>query len=260
MLKPRADTHAGCGKKPKGNGREKASAGPTDASSNLGGIFVPSNTAADTTAGSSTPVQAGTTTVVVLTTVTIDAAVDAASTADVPETTDAVASALPTSAQVLQAFQKSQTLVTSYSAAPVALSTSATQTSTVEKGSDGGSGAAKSSSEEESSGPLPTGDADSLTVVLRNLMDSSLTTSHGMNDGLPVHVQAITATLTDGVMAPGVTATMVYPSGWAGMMVAAKVASSEDEVVDLANGSLLEGSFVNQMNDEPVGDIDISYV
>lgn len=91
-------------------------------------------------------------------------------------------------------------------------------------------------------------------------MADTLTTSHAMNADLPAHVLAITATLTDGTMAPGASATMVYPSGWAGNMFAAKAATSEDEVVDLADGSLIEGSFVPQMGDTPVNDMDVSYV
>lgn len=91
-------------------------------------------------------------------------------------------------------------------------------------------------------------------------MSDALTTSHAMNADLPAKVQAITATLTDGTMSPGATASMVYPSGWAGNMFAAKVGSSEDVVVDLADGSLIEGSFNIQLGDTPVNDMDVSYV
>ncbi|CAN8102665.1 unnamed protein product [Discula destructiva] len=166
------------------------------------------------------------------------------------------AAAVPTNSNFLEAFQATPTLMTSYSPASAYAPAAAVETLTANVGSGSGSGADNYSA----AAPQPTGDPDNLTIFLVNKMDCHLTTSHGMNDGLPDFVQLIKATLTDGLMAPAETALLVYPAGWAGNMAAAKAPTSDDDVVDLANGSLLEGSFVSQMDDTPVGDIDVSYV
>lgn len=81
-----------------------------------------------------------------------------------------------------------------------------------------------------------------------------------MNADLPTHIVAKLATLTTGTMASGATASMVFPEGWAGLMFAAKAATSDLDEVDLTDGSVLEGSFVSQGGDTAVNDLDISYV
>lgn len=160
------------------------------------------------------------------------------------------AAVVSSSSNVLEAFQSSHTLATHTSAISITISTSAAATITAGSGSGSGSG----------SGGASTGDVDNLTVVVRNMMSGPLTTSHAMNADLPANILAIKATLTAGTMSAGATASMVYPSGWAGNMFAAKAASSDDEIVDLADGSLIEGSFSVQMGDTPVNDMDVSYV
>lgn len=268
-IKPRAPPSSGCGRKPKGKGTGKgkpvfstsflpSSGLPAAPSNSSGGVFATSNTDAVAATTSSTPEISSPTIVVpeipVTTAASSSSSISISSASPAVETPQvAVASDIASaSSSVLEAFQASYTLATRTSASPVTVSTTPAATITAASsasGSDSGSGSGSQ-----------TGDVDNLTVVVRNMMADTLTTSHAMNADLPAHVLAITATLTDGTMAPGASATMVYPSGWAGNMFAAKAATSEDEVVDLADGSLIEGSFVPQMGDTPVNDMDVSYV
>ncbi|KAJ4385530.1 hypothetical protein N0V93_009959 [Gnomoniopsis smithogilvyi] len=270
VVEARVIPSPGCGRRPKSKGTGKgkpvlsssaASLLPTGPSTNLGGIFVTSATDAVAASTTSTSEEVSSPTIVgpeipVTTAVSnaISSSSSSSSSLEAVETPKNVAvAAVPSnSASVLQSFQHSYTLATSTSAVgPVTTSTSATATITAGSGSGSwGSG----------SGGASTGDADHLTVFVRNMMTDSLTTSHAMNADLPANILAITATLTDGTMAPGATASMIYPSGWAGNMAAAKAPSTDDEVVDLADASLIEGSFVVQLGDAPVNDMDVSYV
>lgn len=269
-IKPRAPPSSGCGRKPKpkGTGKGKpvlssslvpAAVVPSGSSNGSGGIFATSNTD-DVAASTYSTSELSSPTVVVpeipATSATTSSSSSSSSVEAVETPQIAVASYVASaSSSVLEAFQSSYTLATRTSASPATAATSeaatitASSTDSSSSGSGSGSGAGSQ-----------TGDVDNLTVVVRNMMADPLTTSHAMNADLPAHVLAITATLTDGTMAAGATASMIYPSGWAGNMFAAKAASSEDEVVDLADGSLIEGSFVPQMGDTPVNDMDVSYV
>lgn len=263
-IKPRAPPSSGCGRKPKpkgtGKGKPVLSSSllpsavlPSGPLNNSGGVFATSNTDAVAASTSSTSETSSPTIVVpeipATSAATSSSSLEAVETPQIAIASD-VASA---SSSVLEAFQSSYTLATRTSASPVTAATSEAATITASSSADSGSGSGAGAGSQ-------TGDADNLTVVVRNMMADPLTTSHAMNADLPAHVLAITATLTDGTMAAGATATMIYPSGWAGNMFAAKAASSEDEVVDLADGSLIEGSFVPQMGDTPVNDMDVSYV
>lgn len=269
-IKPRAPPSSGCGRKPKpkGSGKGKPvfsssllpSAGlPAAPSSNSGGVFATSNT--DPVAASTSSTSEITSPTIVVPEIPVTTAASGSSTSSSSSTLEAVetpqvaavaSDIASASSSILEAFQASYTLATRTSASPVTAATSEAATitaSSTASGSDSGSGSGSQ-----------TGDVDNLTLVVRNMMADTLTTSHAMNADLPANVLAITATLTDGTMAPGASATMVYPSGWAGNMFAAKAATSDDEVVDLADGSLIEGSFVPQMGDTPVNDMDVSYV
>lgn len=269
-IKPRAPPSSGCGRRPKAKGTGKgkpvfsssllpSSGLPAAPSNSSGGVFATSDTDA-IAASTSSASEISSPTIVVpeipvttaasssSTTSSSSSSLEAVETPQVAVASD-IASA---SSSVLEAFQGSYTLATRTSASPATASTSEAATitaSSTASGSDSGSGSG-----------AQTGDIDNLTVVVRNMMADTLTTSHAMNADLPAHVLAITATLTDGTMPPGASATMIYPSGWAGNMFAAKAATSDDEVVDLADGSLIEGSFVPQMGDTPVNDMDVSYV
>lgn len=252
---------SGCGRRPKSNGTGKGKPELSSGiASNLGGVFATSTTddAAASSSSTSSISEVSSPTIVepmIPVTTAVPSSSSSSSSSSPPKAVEtqnnvAQAAVASISASVLESFQHSYTLATRTSAVQVTTSTSEAATVTAVTGSGSGSG----------SGGASTGDADNLTVVVRNMMADALTTSHAMNADLPVNVQAITATLTDGTMSAGATATMIYPSGWAGNMGAAKVASSEDEVVDLADASLIEGSFVVQMGDAPVNDMDVSYV
>lgn len=238
-VRPRIASPPGCNRKPKASGTGKPSAASTGHSGLPGGVFLP-NTAvvAVTPLTTSKPTN---------TTSTVTASIT--SSLGVLETKEPVAkvAVATTASAALEVFQKSHTLVTSYSATPVPTTTKAEATTTVDGGDSG-------------LAPAPTGDANNLIVDVHNKMKCHLTYAHAMNANLPQRVQTMLAGLTHDTMAPGAKFQMVYPAGWAGNMVFAKAATSDDDEVYLDNGSLIEGSFVAQMGDLPVADIDVSYV
>lgn len=299
-VEPRASPTPGCGRKPKeegsGTGTESSLSSPlpSGSSTSLGGIFALKNAEVVTVTTTtdiviepvvvwtsvtvttyigvetvavdpnSTPTTSSTTTTssdsstssttISSTSATSTSSVEALKTQDIA----AQAAVASSSSSILQAFQSSHTLATLTTSTSVNIPTTpittplTTETTSTSEAATVTAGAG--------AGGVSTGDVDYLTVVVRNMMTDTLTTSHAMNADLPANIMAITATLTDGTMTPGATASMIFPSGWAGNMVAAKAATSEDEVVDLADGSLIEGSFVVQTGDTPVNDMDVSYV
>ncbi|KAK4184320.1 hypothetical protein QBC35DRAFT_391895 [Podospora australis] len=92
------------------------------------------------------------------------------------------------------------------------------------------------------------------TIVVANKAGSALTTTHGINRGVP---EPDGGRPSPGTMGNGATATLVVPTGWAGQMAFATAGASI-----IGDESLTEASFIDQPSNPGLapGDIDVSYV